>query len=248
MIKIKNRTCSNNKQPSLLLRKEALDVFIIVIINCLLMAISEMVFSANYMQRSIIKIAIFMLVPLFYLKKHNSLGEFKALLKITKGSYSIFKSLALGLGVYILILGAYFTIGNYFDFGQITTSLETGIGVDCNNFIFVALYISFFNSLLEEFFFRGYVFIYLKKHTTKKIAYIFSSLAFALYHITIMITWFDFTLIALLTFSLFVAGLIFDYLDDNSGTIYNSWFVHMFANFSINTIGFILFGIIKIPI
>lgn len=234
------------QKTSPLLKKEVLTVFIVVILNCSLMAMTDVVFAANYMQKSIIKVIIFMILPLFYLKRHNCLGDFRALFKITKDSQSIFKSLALGLGVYILILGAYFTIGNYFNFNQITTSLETGIGVNYNNFIFVALYISFLNSLLEEFFFRGYAFIYLKKYTSKKVAYIFSSLAFALYHITLMITWFDFILIALLIFSLFIAGLIFDYLDDKTETIYNSWFVHMFANFSINTIGLILFGIIKI--
>lgn len=158
------------------------------------------------------------------------------------------KSLGLGICVYVLIIGAYFTIGNYFDFNQITSSLESGIGVNYNNFIFVALYISFINSLLEEFFFRGYAFIYLSKYVSKKVAYIFSSLAFALYHVAMMITWFDIILISLLILSLFIGGVIFDFLDEKTGTIYNSWFVHMFANFSINTIGLILFGIIKLSI
>ena len=97
---------------------------------------------------------------------------------------------------------------------------------------------------MEEFFFRGYAFIYLKKHTSKKVSYILSSLSFALYHIAMMITWFDIILLLLLICSLFVGGLIFDFLDDKSETIYNSWFVHMFANFAINTIGLILFGIL----
>lgn len=226
------------------LKKESLAVFIIVVVNCILMAFIDGVFSANYMQKSIFKLIVFMLFPLFYLKKHNNLQQIKKIFKVNKNNHSILKSLALGLLVYILIIGSYFTIGNYFDFNQITSSLESGIGVNSSNFIFVALYISFINSLLEEFFFRGYAFIYLKKYTTKKVAYIFSSLTFAIYHVAMMITWFDFTLLALLIFSLFIGGVIFDFLDDKSETIYNSWFVHMFANFAINTIGLILFGII----
>lgn len=226
------------------LKKEALAVFIIVVLSCIFMAFIDGVFSANYIQKSIFKIVVFMLLPLFYLRKHNNLCEIKKLFKIDKDNHSILKPLGLGLCVYLLIIGSYFTIGNYFNFGQITTSLESGIGVNHNNFIFVALYISFINSLLEEFFFRGYAFLYLKKYTTRKVAYIFSSLAFALYHIAMMITWFDMGLIALLIFSLFIGGVIFDFLNEKAGTIFNSWFVHMFANFSINTIGLILFGII----
>ena len=46
-------------------------------------------------------------------------------------------------------------------------------------------------------------------------------------------------------FGLIVGGLIFNALNDKFGNIYPSWFVHMAANFAINTIGFILFGIVE---
>ena len=35
-----------------------------------------------------------------------------------------------------------------------------------------------------------------------------------------------------------------DYLNERCENIYMSWLVHMFANFAINTVGCILFGII----
>ena len=148
-------------------KKESLVVFIIVILNCILMVFIDGVFSANYLQKSIFKIIIFMLLPLLYLKKHH-LDEIKNIFKVKRDNHSIFKSFALGIGVYLLIVGSYFTIGNYFNFNQITSSLENGIGVNSSNFIFVALYISFINSLLEEFFFRGYAFIYLKNIPQRK--------------------------------------------------------------------------------
>lgn len=59
----------------------------------------------------------------------------------------------------------------------------SGMSVNADNFIYVALYISFINSLLEEFFFRGYVFLILKKDSSLKFAYGFSSLMFAFYHV-----------------------------------------------------------------
>ena len=135
-------------------------------------------------------------------------------------------------------------MGNLFNFSSVTKSLENNIGVNSSNFIFVALYISFINSLLEEIFFRGFAFITLKSISSKKFAYIFSSISFSIYHVAMMSTWFDILLLLLLIFSLFIAGIFFNYLDDKNNNIYNSWFVHMFANFAINTIGFILFGII----
>lgn len=35
-------------------------------------------------------------------------------------------------------------------------------------------------------------------------------------------------------------GLIFNWLNEKLGCIYGSWLTHMFANFAINTIGFLL--------
>ena len=97
---------------------------------------------------------------------------------------------------------------------------------------------------MEEFFFRGFAFLTLKGVSSRRFAYFFSSGIFSLYHIAMMIGWFSPLVFIIVITGLFVGGLLFDYLNEKTGTIYPSWLVHMFANFAINTIGFILFGII----
>ncbi len=131
-----------------------------------------------------------------------------------------------------------------FDFSAITGALTGNIGVTRDNFVFVSLYISFVNSLLEEFFFRGFAFLTLKKLSTRRFAYLFSAAVFSLYHVAMMIGWFSVEVFVIVLAGLFAGGLIFNFLNEKSGTIYPSWFVHMFANFAINTIGFMLFGIL----
>ena len=131
-----------------------------------------------------------------------------------------------------------------FDFSSITSSLTKNIGVTGENFVFVSLYISFVNSLLEEFFFRGFAFITLKRITSRRFAYLFSAAVFAVYHIAMMIGWFSLDVFIIIMVGLFAGGIIFNYLNEKSATVYPSWLVHMFANFAINTVGFILFGII----
>ena len=112
-----------------------------------------------------------------------------------------------------------------------------------HNFLFVSLYISLVNSLLEEFLFRGFAFLTLKKHIGRRTAYVFSAAVFAVYHFGMMAA--GNILISLLALmALFVAGCMFNWLDERSGNIITSWLVHMFANFAINTIGFMIFGII----
>lgn len=153
-------------------------------------------------------------------------------------------ALILGFIVYVFILGSYLLIGPFFDFSNVTVTLENNIGVNKTNFVFVALYISFINSFLEEFFFRGFSFLSIKILASRKVAYVFSASAFSIYHVAIMTGWFTPVLFILLIFSLFVAGIIFNWLNERSNTIYPSWIVHLSANLAINTIGFMLFGII----
>lgn len=218
-------------------------ITILVTVACLIMAFVEVVISPVYWIKSLLKVLLFLGLP-FALCIFDSSLSFKNLFKINKKSF--FHALLLGIFVYAFIVGAYFLLGPYFDFSMVTKSLTNNIGVNKNNFVFVALYISFINSLLEEFFFRGFAFLSLKNVTNRSFAYIFSGLAFSLYHITMMLSWFNIFLFLLLILSLFVAGIFFNWLNEKYNNIYSSWLVHMCANFAINTIGFILFDIISI--
>lgn len=213
---------------------------VLVAIACVVMAIVDAVIQPGYAVKSVIKIVLFMLIPIIY-GFFNKEVNVKDLIKPTKSG--IVAALCLGAVVYAVILGAYFAFRNVFDFSALTTSLNETTGVNKSNFIWVACYISFANSLLEEFFFRGFAFITLTRFTTRRFAYIFSSLSFALYHIAMMIGWFGIPVILISLIGLFAGGLIFNKFDEKNGNIYLSWLTHMFANFATNTIGFILFAV-----
>ena len=212
---------------------------ILVIIACVIMAIIDAIIQPGYMIKSLIKIIVFLLIPTVYAWWGRDI-DLKKLIKPHKKG--IFIALMLGVAVYCVVLGAYFIFRNVFDFSALTKSLGETTGVTKSNFLYVSIYISFVNSLLEEFFFRGFSFITLKKETSRGFAYIFSSSSFALYHIAMMIGWFSFPVILLSLIGLFAGGLIFNRFDEKNENIYLSWLLHMFANFATNTIGFILFA------
>lgn len=217
-------------------------IILIVLIGCLIMGFIDAVIRPQYLIKSFIKIILFSIMPLLYSRYNNELN-LSSLFKV-KSKKEIIIALLSGVSVFIVILGAYFIIGNFFDFSKVVSSLSENVGVNNNNFLFVAIYISFINSLLEEFFFRGFAFLKLKEVSTRKFAYIFSSLAFALYHVAMMIGWFDISLFLLTIVGLFIGGLIFNYFNEKYKNIYVTWLIHMFANFAINYIGFMLFSII----
>lgn len=211
---------------------------ILVLIACLVMGLVDAVLQPGYVAKSAIKILLFLLLPVLYSFWSKDYSLFKVLKGDKKG---IFFALTLGVSIYVVILGGYFALRNVFDFSALTSSLNATTGVNKSNFLWVALYISFVNSLLEEFFFRGFAFLKLKTILSKRFAYVFSSLTFALYHIAMMIGWFGIPVILIALAGLFVGGMIFNRFDDRKNSIYLSWLIHMFANFSINTIGFVLF-------
>ena len=216
-----------------------LHIPILVIVACIVMGIVDAVIQPGYAIKSAIKIIMFLLIPIVYglfLKEFN----IKNLMKPDKKGLCI--ALCLGFVIYGVVIGAYWIFKDVFDFSALTGSLNETTGVNKSNFIWVAIYISFVNSLLEEFFFRGFSFITLKKLTSRRFAYVFSSMAFALYHIAMMIGWFGLPVILISLVGLFIGGMIFNRFDEKRENIYLSWLIHMFANFATNTIGFILFA------
>ena len=225
------------------MKKRSNYIIISVIILALSVCFIDAIIKPNYIIKSIIKIIFYLLIPtIYFIINKDELKDFKSLFIPTKKD--ILKTTILSVSIYLLFVLGYFLVRNFIDFSNITTNLTNNMGIDKNNFIFVTLYISFINSFLEEFFYRGYAFITLKKHINKKTAYIFSSSIFTIYHIGMLTDFFKFPEIILMIIGLFIGGCIFNYLNEKTNNIYPSWIVHMFTNFGINTIGFILFGII----
>ena len=218
-------------------------VMISVLFSTLLMCFVDGVIVPPYLYKSLIKIVLFLIVPMIYFVLYKDKSDYLKKFFVPKKK-DFLLALLLGLALFALILAAYFVLGSYIDLSVIKDSLTSGIGVNAGNFVYVAIYISLCNSLLEEFFFRGFAFLILKQEMNRKFAYIFSSAMFALYHVGMTSGWFNVLIYILAMFGLFVGGCIFDFLNEKCENIYPSWLVHMFANFAINTIGFILFGII----
>ncbi len=212
-------------------------IITLVSVACVIMGIIDAVIQPGYAIKSAIKLLLFLFIPIVYgyLSKEvfmKDLFSFQA-----KGLRFGF---IVGGSIFILIIGGYFLLKDVFDFSAIGGSLEESVGVTIENFLWVSLYISFVNSLLEEFFFRGFAFLTLKKSSSRIGAYLFSSTAFALYHVAMMIGWFSIWLTLLTMIGLFVGGTIFNYFNEKYKTIYSSWLTHMCANFAINFVGFLL--------
>lgn len=209
-----------------------------VIACCAIMALVDGVLTPPYFIKSAVKVLLFLLVPIG-LSLRRDLKLFSILSPDRK---AVLPGLALGLSAFALILGGYTFLQTYLDLSGIPAALEQSAGVTKDNFLFVGLYIALCNSLLEEFFFRGFAFLMLRKVASKRFAYFFSAGAFAIYHAGFMGSWFSPILFVLMLTVLTVCGLFFNFMNDRRKRIWVSWLTHLFANLAINIIGMKLLG------
>lgn len=223
-------------------KKNVLHLLIVIIISIALMAVVDSYIQPEYLIKSIIKMFLFLFIPILYalINKKLDLIKFFHIESVAQ----IKKSLLLGLGIYGIIMATYFVLMNFISLDNIQDILSDNLNVSKSNFLYVAIYISFINSLLEEFFFRGFIFLNLNKTISRQKAYGISAFAFAIYHVAILSNWFSPIIFIISMLGLFIGGLIFNWLNEKNENLYSSWLVHMFANFAINTVGFIMYNII----
>ena len=210
--------------------------------SCILLYFIEQVLGVNYAVKTISKIMLFTAIPYLYFIKKSSLKKLINYKKID--SHHLKMGLLFGIASFFIVLTAYYLTRNAINLQSIADELQSKSGITPANFILVGLYITFGNSFLEEFFFRGFIFLNLYESGYKKVAYIYSSLLFAVYHIAIFKTWFNIWLTGLALIGLIAVGFIFDWLDTKSGNFINSWLVHILADTAVILIGMRRFGII----
>lgn len=137
-----------------------------------------------------------------------------------------------------LIFAGYAIFSNFIDMGDIPRSTSKKYGISLDSYYAVMLYIPIVNALVEEFFFRGLLYL---RYREVKGAMVISSVIFSIYHLPMIVGWYSHAYLALTLFFLFVSGLIFCQIAKRTNGIVGPYIVHMSANLAINSIGLFLF-------
>lgn len=212
--------------------KQTRRILCTIVLICLSMAFVEAVLQPGYAVKSAIKLLLFAAAVC-------TLGDVRRWFR----REGLELGLLLGGGIFAVILLAFFLFRPFLDLDAIAAGLLGKEGVSRENFLWVALYISIFNSLLEELLFRGLGYLQLRRHAPEGFSMVFSAAAFAAYHVAILDGWFSWWVYGLCMLGLFVGGLIFNFLD-RKGSLLPSWLAHAGANLAINTVGLIMFDIL----
>jgi uncharacterized protein len=203
------------------------------IIACTLLYITENIYTPHYLVIMTQKILSFIVIPiiLWYYLKHS----FWKFWKINKSSFLYWIWFWIFWATVIAI--AYYFLRDLIDWQAINESLNNR-WVTKATFIFIFIYIMFWNSLLEEYFFRWVIFHSLLEHS-KKLAYFASSILFALYHMAIFATWFSWWIMWLAIFWLFLWAMFFAWLYQKTKWIWAAWIFHIIADAIILVIGYV---------
>lgn len=215
------------------------------LLACAALYYVEQEIGVNYLIKTGIKLLMFILIPGIYYILTRDKNIYISSNTRAREKGSLLLGFLFGILFLIILLAAYYILQAFIDFKPIIGELETKLKITPLNFIFVGIYITLCNSFIEEFFFRGFVFLGIYRAERSVSAYLYSSLLFALYHIMIFKSWFTPPLFLLALLGLFLVGLFFSWMDTKSRSFLNSWIAHMLADAGIILIGLKMFEIIN---
>jgi membrane protease YdiL (CAAX protease family) len=110
-----------------------------------------------------------------------------------------------------------------------------------------AVFITLLHSLLEEYYWRWFVFGWLKRCSSVGVAMLLSSVGFAAFHLVLLAEYFPGQFfLAVLPFGLCtgIGGLIWAWLYDRTGSIYVPWLSHLIVDAGLFVIGYDLYFIL----
>ncbi|MFX3673011.1 MAG: type II CAAX prenyl endopeptidase Rce1 family protein [Paenisporosarcina sp.] len=161
----------------------------------------EQVLEVTYLYKTVGKVLIFLAVA-FYFLNITKLEFFR--LKNTKNKNNV-RAIGFGILVMISILITFYILQNFININSILSDLKSRVGVTSTVFPFVALYILFGNSFLEEFFFRG---LLVDLYKESKLKWFLPSFFFSIYHIAIFLPWFEWPILLTAVGGLFMGGML----------------------------------------
>ena len=218
-------------------KRNALIILGLSLALCVCMGLVDAILSPPYAIKSAIKLVLFGAIPIIYMICTKTFAPGR-LFSLDKKHFALI--LPLAFGIFAVIMVAFFALRGFIDFSSVTDSVTSDAGVTRENFVFVALYIALVNSLLEEFFFRGFCFFGMLP-LGAPLAYVVSALLFSAYHIAFMDGWLSPVIFALALLGMAMGGAIFAFLNHKTKSLLPSWFVHMASNLATNLIGIIMF-------
>lgn len=122
--------------------------------------------------------------------------------------------------------------------------LEDVASIGIGNLFLIGLYIIVINSLIEEYFWRGFLFEKLSALINPWAVYALTGVGFSLHHIMFYYDWFSVSIFLLVTSGLVAYAMIMNYIFYRFRDLFSCWLIHAFADSAQIFIAFKIFDLI----
>ncbi len=224
-------------QKIILIALLVLPILILIAVNWLA--------EPNYLISSIYKIIF--ISPVIY-----RLLFYKSSLKqsITENfSFLLFKkylkkTILVGIVLSLIYFSAYLIFKNFLDLSIIVENLNKSAKISAGNILLIGFFIVIFNSLLEEFFWRGFMFKELRSNFNSFLSHLLSGIGFSLHHMIFYFSWFSIWLFGIVTIGLIFYAIIMNFIFEKTKDLFSCWLVHAFVDVVQILIALLVFGLI----
>ena len=218
------------------MRRSDLSIFGISILPVIVIALCLLLLKSMVAAFVLYHIVICLILPALYLEFYPRKGQkLVELLGLRRGRVgkSIIVGLVVGVLFFVTIILFFQFFGNVFLSGEHITTRLTGWGYDKNLLVWLALYFIFFNAVVEEIFWRGFLFSYYRNLFGEYHGSVLLSFCFIQYHFITIWLLFSFATAVFFTPFLFFTSFFWCYLRIKYNNIYAPIISHLFADLAI---------------
>lgn len=200
------------------------------VIIAALFALIELFFRPDFIGKTV-WITVLYMIPAFILHKCNEHILYSEFFEFPGKPF--WNAFAMGVGTFLLVKGANYLWPEFLPSTYFPQRLHSSMGSYTDMALAVTVYLALADSLMTEFFFRGFAFFNLSHLADKQFSHLFCAVVYALF--TAIRTfgvfsaplWFGWTVLS------FGISLLFTHLYLRTKTIYHSCMIHLGFNLAV---------------
>ena len=170
---------------------------------------------------------------------------------LTKRNAWLSTELIIGIGFGLLVVASMLVV--YYGFlassevgGALVDAVQnktSGLGIDTPiKFLGLGIFYALVHSFLEEYYWRWFVFGYLKQHSSFLIALVISSLGFMAHHVILLSVYFgwDSPMTYVCSAGVAIGGVFWAWLYQRAGSLRSAWVSHLVVDAGIFLLGYLM--------
>lgn len=194
------------------------------------------VMMAPYALKSMAKVVFFLGIPYFCLRfdQFDIRRKLNGLFRLKKKERLVMLQILLA-GAAIIVAANLLARPLITAFGitGIMSEIKARAHTTTRVFVSALVHIPMVNALVEELFFRGFLFMHVYEQGYPRAAILGSATLFAFYHLAMFHSWFPWPVLVMILAALFLAGILLNYMLLKWKRIVMVWLLHGLANLAI---------------